>query len=234
MAFTKNVKRYFFRGLAVLLPTMLTIWLVLWAYSFINENIGIYINKGIAWIHMAILGTFSEASKESIEKFWVHGIGSLAGFIISIILVCTMGIILASVIGRAFWKGFEGLILKAPILRHIYPHVKQVTDFIFSEEDQKKIFSRVVLVEFPRKGLWSLAFVTNSSFKKIDNQEREIYNILIPTAPSPVTGFLMFVPKEDVQETGLSVEEAIKFVVSAGVISPLSNSDFDFGKCFQK
>ena len=115
----------------------------------------------------------------------------------------------------------EKFIMNTPFLRQVYPYVKQVTDFLLTQKEQKSVFSRVVAVEYPRKGIWSMGMVTGSGLKKVvDSVEKEFLTILIPTSPTPFTGFVIMVPKEQTIELDMTIEEALRFALSAGVIAP--------------
>ena len=223
MRTTGRFRVYFLRGLAVLLPTIVTIWIFLWGYKFIQENISVYINRGIVRLVMFLQGDHQYLTKEDMFKFWVEGWGSIAGFLIALIVVCIVGAMVASVVGRTLWRMVESFIMNTPFLRQVYPYVKQITDFLLKPEEQEKFFSRVVLVEYPRKGLWSIGMVTGSGIKKIvDEAEKEFLTVFIATTPSPVTGFVILVPKDEVIDAGMTIEDALRFIVSGGVISPRS------------
>jgi uncharacterized membrane protein len=160
-------------------------------------------------------------SEKDMVKFWVDGWGSIAGFLIAVIIVCIVGIVLTSVVGKAIWRTIEKFIMNTPFLKQVYPYVKQVTDFLLKPEEQEKLFSRVVLVEFPRKGSWAIGMVTGSGIKKIvDKEEKEFLTVFIAHAPSPITGFVIIVPKDEVIDAGMTIEDAFRFIVSGGVISP--------------
>ena len=221
MRMAKNLKNYFLRGLAVLLPAMLTIWILAWGYRFIQKNISFYINHGLVWLIMRIPFFMASWSKEMLVKFWVEGAGSIAGFIIALIAVLIVGALLASVVGRGMWRMIEGFIMNTPVLRRVYPYVKQVTDFLLTRDEQKELFSRVVAVEYPRKGIWSVGFVTGTGLKEVvGNVEKEFLTILIPNSPMPVTGYVIMVPKEQTIPLDITVEETFRFAISAGVIAP--------------
>jgi uncharacterized membrane protein len=214
-------RSYFLRGLAILLPTILTIWIFLWGYKFIQENISVYINRGIVRLVMFLQDEQQYLTKEDMVKFWVNGWGSIAGFLIALIGVCIVGLVLTSVVGKALWRMVEKFIMNTPFLRQVYPYVKQITDFLLTQEEQKKLFSRVVAVEYPRKGMWSVGYVTGSGIRKIvEGKDKEFVTILIPTAPTPLSGFVIMVPKEDTIDLDMSIEEALRFIISAGVITP--------------
>jgi uncharacterized membrane protein len=216
MAKSGRFRHYFLRGLAVLLPTVLTIWLILWGFNFINDKISVHIKRGIV-----LLIKLAGGSEEELAKFWVGTALSVAGFVIAVGIVFVLGAFLASVVGRSIWRGVERLMMNTPILKQIYPYVKQVTDFFFTQEEAKKMFSKVVAFEYPRKGIWSIGYVTGSGLKKIvEGQEKEFVTILIPTAPTPLSGFVIMVPKEDTIELDMTIEEALRFIISVGVIVP--------------
>jgi len=216
-------KSYFLRGLAVLLPTILTIWIFIWGYNFIQDNISIHINRGLVRLTMFVqrLDWANEAVREEWNAFWIDGWGQIAGFFVALILVCILGALLASVVGKTLWKIIEKFILNMPFLRQVYPYIKQITDFLFAQDKKEKIFSRVVAVEYPRKGIWSIGMVTGSGLKKVEtNIRKEMLAVLIPTSPTPFTGFVIMVPKKDTIELDITIEEALRFIVSGGVITP--------------
>jgi uncharacterized membrane protein len=220
MAIGGRIRNYFFRGLAVLLPTILTIWIFIWGYTFIQENIGIHINRGLVRLIMFLQGE-GGSSKEVLYEIWVEGPGSIAGFVLALGAVFVVGLMLASVVGKTLWRMVETFIMNTPFLRQVYPYVKQVTDFLFTQEEQKKVFSRVVAVEYPRKGIWSMGMVTGRGIKKVvENVEKEFVTVLIPTSPTPFTGFVIMVAKEETIDLDMTIEEALRFTVSAGVITP--------------
>ena len=212
-------KSYFLRGLAVLLPTIVTIWIFVWGYSFIQDNISSHITNGLNWF---IKKSVSEEYYSELSKPWLNIALSAAGFLIALLVVCIVGALLASVVGRTLWRMIEKFIMNTPLLRQVYPYVKQITDFLFiQEEEKKKMFSRVVAVEYPRKGIWSLGFVTGSGIKKVvDNVKKEFLTVLIPTSPTPFTGFVIMVPRRLTMELDITMEQALRFVMSGGVISP--------------
>ena len=226
MSLSRRLRSYFFRGLAVLLPTVLTISLFYVGYTFIKDNISVYINRGLVRLTMLIKGLewsdpSNEAMREVWSNFWIEGWGSIAGFLIALVAVCIVGALLASVVGKTLWRMTEKFIMNTPFLRRVYPYIKQITDFVLTQEEQKKMFSRVVAVEYPRKGIWSIGFVTGSGIQRVvDHVKKEFLTVLIPTSPTPFTGFVIMVPKKQTIELDMTVEEALRFTVSAGVIAP--------------
>jgi len=130
-----------------------------------------------------------------------------------------VGKLLAAGIGRFFWHQIESLINRLPIIRNVYSSVKQVTDFAFSENEVQ--FTRVVAVEYPRKGVWSMGFVTGESLLEIRRAAGEpMLSVLMPTSPMPATGFTISVPKSETIDLNLTIDQAIQFCVSCGVVVP--------------
>lgn len=223
MNLAKKFKSYFVRGLAVILPTILTVWLFVWLYQFIQQNISVYINYVIAWLFVELSGQDwgNEAVRDVWIKFWVQGWGSVAGLVIAIVFVWIVGALLASFFGKSIWRMAERLIMRAPLINRVYPYLKQVTDFLIEEPGSKKLFSKVVAIEYPRKGLLALGMVTGEGLKQLkDRTGKELINVLIATSPTPFTGFVAIVPKDEVIELNITIEEAFRFFMSAGVITP--------------
>lgn len=221
MGITRRFKSYFLRGLAVLLPTIVTIWILVWAYTFIQDNISCYIADGLNWLIKSVAG--ESFVKEHLDKRLMDVALPIAGFLVALFAVFIVGALLANVVGRTLWRMIEKFIMGTPVLRRVYPYVKQVTDFVLTQEEQTKLFSRVVAVEYPRKGIWSIGLVTGSGLKRIvDNEEKEFLTLLIPNSPMPVTGYVIIVPKEQTIALDMTIEEAFRFAISAGVITPRS------------
>ncbi len=216
MPITTRFRSYFLRGLAVLLPTILTTWIFIWGYRFIHGKIGVHIKHGLQYLIILAGG-----AKEELDKLWIDGALSIAGFLVALVAVFIVGALLASVVGKTLWRTVEKFIMNTPFLRQVYPYIKQITDFLLTQEEKTKMFSRVVAVEYPRKGIWSVGFVTGSGIEKVmDSVKKEFLTVLIPTSPTPFTGFVIMVPKKQTIELDMTIEEALRFTVSGGVIAP--------------
>lgn len=248
-------KTYFLRGLATLLPAILTVWIFIQLYLFIQKNVSAHINRGMVRILVYSSPYYPHISEDELlvyvkntypaaadnqqileeklndpavkraarigeaERFWVYGGGQISGFVVAFIIVIFVGAFLASFIGKALWRMFEKAFVKTPFIRTVYPHIKQVTDFFLTK--QKLSFSRVVAIQYPHKGTWSVAMVTGAGLKKInDKEQKEFLTVFLPTSPTPFTGYVLMVPKDEVVELNMSVEEALRFTISGGVISP--------------
>lgn len=147
--------------------------------------------------------------------FHIPGIGLLAATVVFILI----GWLAAGFLGRLLLKIGERILDKTPIVRGLYSAIKQIFEAIF--ERDKTSFRQVVLLEYPRKGVWTLGFVTGSAKGEVKEKvDEDILTVFIPTTPNPTSGFLLFVPKEDVTLLSMTVEQGIKMVVSAGIVTP--------------
>lgn len=247
-----NFRKFFVRGLAILLPSVLTIWLLLAAYQFVQSRIADPINQGVRTL---IIDTtpWPEVSPEDIKDFkqslkpgdqqnsqgWLrtetrrqklydwwqsyHYVLDLIGLILAVVLIYSVGLILGSIIGRRLYHRGEELINRLPLVRRVYPSMKQVTDFFFGDRDATMQFNRVVAVEYPRKGLWSVGLVTGDTMRDIQQRAgKDCLTVFIPSSPTPFTGYVITVPRSDTIDLSITIEDAMKFAVSGGVLIPPS------------
>jgi uncharacterized membrane protein len=229
--FSSDFKRFFIRGLVVLLPSILTLWIVVKAYQFVYNNIAEPIN---GWIKLGLVqlsrawsplreffGSDQAAVAANVEAWWVrhHLLLDVIGVIVAIVAVYVAGRLLGGFFGRRIYKRLERLVTAVPVFKQVYPYVKQVVDFLFSDEKPLK-FNRVVVVEYPRKGIWSVGFLTGPTMKSIAKSSGDSVTIFIPSSPTPFTGYTITVPREEALELPISVEEAIRFAVTGGVLIP--------------
>ena len=219
----KNFRSYFFRGMAALLPTILTIWIFVQCYIFVQDKVSVYINKGV----VLLITRFTERySVEFLNDFWVDGPGRITGFFLAIIGVCFIGAFLASFAGRAIWRIIEKGFASIPLVKKVYPYIKQITDFVLAKK--KLSFNKVVALQYPRKGMWSVGMVTGTGLKKIVNaREKEFLTVFVPSSPTPFTGYVIMTPKDETIELDMSIEEALRFTISGGVITPAEHEAFE-------
>ncbi|MBI2104456.1 MAG: DUF502 domain-containing protein [Candidatus Omnitrophica bacterium] len=188
------LRRYFVTGLAALVPVAVTIWLVVKVFQFADGFLG------------RALG------------FQLPGLG----LVVTLLVILAVGVLSIHFFGRVAFRTIELGFARLPIVRKIYPAVKQLAQFLFNEESRNAAFRRVVLVQYPRPGLYSIAFVTNEAKTSATGKPETLLTLLIPNPPSPFTGPIIFSPEADVIPLQLSVEEAVKLIVSGGVVaSPL-------------
>ena len=222
----RNFRSYFFRGMAALLPTILTIWIFVQCYIFIQDKVSIHINRGLVHLILLITDNWEE---NFLVDFWVDGPGRITGFFIAIIGVCFIGAFLASVMGRTLWHFIEKNLMRVPLVSKVYPYIKQVTDFFLAKKSLE--FSKVVAFEYPRKETWSVGLVTGQGLKKVASETRKDFvTVFVPTSPTPFTGYVIMVPRDETIELEMSIEEALRFVISAGVITPAEHLAFEASK----
>lgn len=147
----------------------------------------------------------------------------LALFIVILYLV---GKLLAVGAGRLLWAAFERIINQIPIIRNVYSSVKQVTDFAFSQNENQIKVTRIVAVQYPREGIWSMGFVTGEGWSALTERLGEpMVNVLMPTSPMPATGFTICVPKSQTVDLHITMDQAIQYCVSCGVVTPIQERD---------
>ncbi len=240
-----SYRRAFFAGLGTLLPTILTIYIITFCYSFLEEKIARPINTGVTellktepakrfywrgllrkedWELDNEIIPNPPMGKEDIkfdERLAAH-VPWWFGFIIAVSLVLFVGFLFRGYIGRQLVRLVERLILRVPVIKIIYPYAKQVTEFFFQEKKQIT-YESAVAIEYPRAGVYALGFVTNEGMQDVMTHTGEkMVSIFIPSSPTPVTGYTIQVARSALLPLGLTVDEAIRFTISGGVILPPS------------
>lgn len=185
----RRLRTYFFTGLIIVLPFLLTLYFLWVVFGFVDGLIGPLLEL--------ILGRRMPG----------------VGFVLTLGLILGAGVLATNYLGRRLLSWGERLFTRLPLVRSVYQTLKQVVQALLS--DQEKAFRQVVLVEYPRKGVYSLAFLTGSA-----EAESGMVAAFVPTTPNPTSGFLLFVPEEEVKFLDMSVEDGLKLVVSGGVIAP--------------
>src|SRR5262249_53045955 len=148
-----------------------------------------------------------------------HWYLSGAGLVVAIVLIYLAGMLLGGLIGRRVYTRVEGLIARIPGFKQVYPHVKQVVNLIMG--DKPMAFKRVVLVEYPRAGIWSVGLVTSASLRTVvDKTGAPSLSVFIPSTPTPITGFTINVAEDQVVDLQMTVDEAIRFLITGGVLIP--------------
>jgi uncharacterized membrane protein len=210
-----GIKRSIWRGLAALLPALLTLIVLSIGISLVQTYMGQYVN----WAIIRVASVVSGIPVSEVEKFYnAYWLGWL-GAVLAVVGLCVAAVIVGTFIGGRVWRLIENWIVQIPVLRKIYPGAKQVSEFFFSEKGLE--FRRVVAVEYPRKGLWSVGFVTGRSFLHLSEKVgADLLSVFMPSTPTPVTGFTICVPQNEVVDIPISVDEAFQYLVSAGVIMP--------------
>ena len=141
------------------------------------------------------------------------------GVVLAIVLVLATGMIVANFLGKKIVAAWESLLARIPIVRTLYAGIKQIMEAVLATD--AKSFSKVLLIEYPRKGLWGLAFMTSDDLGEVQAKAGEnLISVFVPTTPNPTSGFVILLPKEDVIELDMSVEEGLKMIISMAVVVP--------------
>lgn len=201
----KRLRRYLVAGLLVWLPLGITIFLFRILLSIMDKSL------------VLIPRRFHP------EELLGVGIPGL-GVILTILVLLLTGILTANIVGRKFHGGMESLLDRIPIARSIYSAAKNFAEIVFS--DSGKAFKKVLLVEYPRKGIYTLTFQTASNLGEVQGRTGEdVVCCFVPTTPNPTSGFIIIVPRADVIELDMSVDEAARLIMSLGVVVPTWSKD---------
>ncbi len=205
-------RAYFLAGVLISAPIYVTASIAVWIVDFIDETIlpliPIAYNPDI-WLQQKLSLPFS------IPGF---------GVIILIIALTILGAITAGFAGRALVRIGERILNHMPIIRTVYGGSKQILETVL--QNQSEAFNQAVLIEYPRKDLWAIGFITSDTKGEIlnilrgKNNNQKMVNVFLPTTPNPTSGFLLFVPLKDISILDMKVEDAIKLIISAGIVSP--------------
>ncbi len=196
-----KLRAYLFTGILVTAPVAITFYM---AYKF------------VVWVDLLVSHLIPpQYSPDNYLPFTIPGLG----LVILLVALILIGMFFAGFLGRFFLSLGEWIVFKVPLVSSVYSVLKQIFETFFSSKTQA--FSKVVMLEYPRKGIWILGFVSSELKGEVRDQfDREMLNVFIPTTPNPTSGFLIFVPKEDTIELEMGVEEGIKFVISGGLVEP--------------
>jgi uncharacterized membrane protein len=229
VSFSDDFRRFFLRGLAALLPTLITLWLLIWVWEFLWLNVGSQIIVGIrvAWTTLSDRGLVPALPQGYLDRALNDKLFGtrVLGVLLAVLLVYVVGVFVGHFLGRTAWRLAEHGVLRIPLVRAIYPAVKQVTDFLLSERTGQFQASKVVAVQPHEKGIWSIGLVTGTGVRSLaEATGQEMVTVFIPSSPTAFSGYVLVVPKESVVELPLKVEEAMRLLVSGGVIAPGSET----------
>jgi len=211
----------FLAGLVIVIPIAITIWLIWTFVGWIDSWVMPFVPG--AYHPDALISRWFGDSEWFVRLFGedfhvnVRGIG----VVFFLIFTSLVGWVAKGVIGRSLMSWGERMVARVPIVRSLYNGVKQIAETIFAQQDSK--FDKACLVEYPRKGIWAIAFISTTAKGEIDSSievDEPIISVFLPTTPNPTSGFLLFVPRHSVVELDMSVEDAAKLVISAGLVYP--------------
>lgn len=194
------MKKYFITGLLVLVPLFITVWVLTSLISMMDRSL---LLLPMAWRPKAQFG---------VE---VPGLGAL----LTLLIIFVTGLIATNFFGKQLILLWESLLTRVPVVKSIYSSVKQVSDTLFS--DSGNAFRQAVLVQFPRDGAWTIAFVTGKPGGDVVNHlPGDFVSVYVPTTPNPTGGYFLMLPRESVLELDMTVDEALKYIISMGVVAP--------------
>ncbi|MBH5329430.1 DUF502 domain-containing protein [Eikenella sp. S3360] len=198
----KAIKRYLITGLLVWLPITITLWVVTYIVSTTDHLFNLLPSQ---WQPESYLG------------FNIPGLG----FIFAIVVLFITGVLGANVLGRKVIEGWDSLLGRIPVVKSIYSSVKKVSESLLS--DNSRSFKTPVLVPFPQPDIWTIAFVSGSLSESLLQglpENTEYVSVYVPTTPNPTGGYYIFVRKQDIRPLAMSVDEALKYVISLGMVAP--------------
>jgi len=193
----------FLTGLVVIAPVGLTIWLI-WSV--------------VGWIDGVVLPLVPQTMRpEQYIGINLRGVGVIIFLMFTIIV----GWVAKGIIGRSLIGFAEGLVNRMPVVRSVYSGIKQISETVFAQSESS--FEKACLIQYPRRGIWAIGFISTTAKGEIAQRAEtggRLISVFVPTTPNPTSGFLLFFPEEDVTELDMSVEDAAKLVISAGLVYP--------------
>jgi uncharacterized membrane protein len=194
------IRKYFITGLLIWVPLAITLWVLNFIVSTMDKTL---LLLPPTWRPLSLL-------QADIPGF---------GVILTLLIVLITGLLARNFIGQRLVKFWEGLLGRIPIVRSVYSSVKQVSDTVLSDSGQA--FRKALLIQYPRAGIWTIAFQTGTPAEEVRKLvPLDMVAVYVPTTPNPTSGFFLMLPRTDVMELDMSVDEALKYVVSMGVVAP--------------
>ena len=203
-----SVRKYIIAGLLVWLPLAITIWVLLWLLGLMD---GMF-----SWaltLSQHVLPTGADASIEALRRV------PFLGVLVMAVLLLATGVFVTNIFGQWWVKQWHRLLSRIPIVKSIYSSVKQVSDTLFSSSGNA--FREAVLVQYPHPGSWTIAFVTGKPSGEVAaHLDGDHVSLYVPTTPNPTSGFFLMMPRANVRPLQMSVDEALKYIISMGVVAP--------------
>ncbi len=201
-----HIRRNLVRGLLLILPLAVTVWVLHLLFGFVNRQATPRLQQVVEWLGI-----------EPPDGWLGRAAFAVASVAITAALIYAIGLLGSNFTGRRWLRWFESWILRVPLVRSVYGPLRQLLDSFGS--DRNRNFSRVVLVQYPREGMWAIGFVTTEQ-RHTFGGGREKTPVFLPTTPNPTSGWLIFADEADLLTLNLTVEESIKLIVSGGIVGP--------------
>lgn len=218
------MKKLFARGLVALLPMIVTITVVWLVVTSINAYVAVPIGESLRWLilHYSDYDAdwFSQGPGSGSFRGILYRFAPWIGIVVGFVLVFVIGALVATFFGKRIGQGFERVLSRLPLVNVVYPYAKQFTEF-FSPHEKRVEFKNAVAIPFPSQGLYSIGFITSEGLRQLnDHFKKHLVCVFVPAAPTTVAGHLVFVPREEVIPLTISVDEAVRLIVSCGVLTP--------------
>jgi uncharacterized membrane protein len=199
-SFARRLRNHLIAGLLIWIPVMVTVWVIRFLSRILDQSL---VLLPPPWRPEALVGQY------------VPGVG----IILSFILLVTTGIVVRNLFGGRIVAGFEDLVRRIPVIGSIYGGAKTFSETVLT--DKGKSFKQVVMVEFPRKGIFSVGFITSEELEEVQAKtEQDVVCVFVPTTPNPTTGFIVLVPRDEVVRLDMTVDDAFKMLLTLGVVVP--------------
>lgn len=195
----KSTKYYIFTGLLSILPITATYWIIVNLFQFFSR-------PGAAIVEFI----FTDKVPQYIPQ--------ITGFILTILFIYFIGLFVSNVLGKRIYAWLEDILSRIPVVNSVYRTIKQITTSLSGPDRQA--FKKVVFIEYPRRGIWTLTMVTGESTNATGDK---FYHIFVPTTPNPTSGYMLYVPQKDAYETNMTIEEGLKIIISGGMLAPNKN-----------
>lgn len=200
-----RLRNYFFAGILITAPVSLTIYLAWLFISFVDERV------------FSLLPP--EYNPKAYMPFFIPGMGLL----LVLVGLTLIGALTAGILGRATRQLIDGILNRLPVIRSLYSAINQIMETVLA--NKSSAFRECVLIQYPRKGIWTLGFITGSTKGEVQDMTAEtLINVFVPTTPNPTSGFLLFVPEQDILRLKMPIEDGLKLVISGGIVTPPSPS----------
>ena len=206
-----RLRTSFLTGIVVIAPVALTIWLIWSVIGWFDGLVLPFVPD--AYRPEKILNTFFGYDL----KLNIRGVG----VVVFLVFATLVGWLAKGLIGRSFIKYAENLVNRMPVVRSFYSGIKQIAETVFAQ--QERSFEKACMIEYPRKGIWAIGFISTTAKGEIaerNSSKGSMVSVFVPTTPNPTSGFLLFFPKADIVELDMSIEDAAKLVISAGLVYP--------------
>ena len=199
-----RLRAYFFAGILITAPVSLTIYLSWLFISFVDD-----------WVFSLLPPDYNP---ESYLPFLIPGVGLL----LALVGLTVIGALTAGILGRAARRLIDGVLNRVPVIRSLYAAINQIMETVLA--NKSSAFRECVLIEYPRKGIWTLGFFTGVAQGEVQDviTEDTLINVFVPTTPNPTSGFLLFVPERDIIRLQMPIEDGLKLVISGGIVTPPS------------